>query len=262
VGEVIRSAKALNLQIDVVPRLFGTVDPSAGIYTVEGLPLIAMPPARVARSAQSVKRAFDLVAALAGLLFLMPVFAFIALKIRIDSPGPVFYRHRRVGLDGRSFSLVKFRTMYIESCVGEEYGGASAATALENVLADPAAREEFERTHKLTDDPRVTRFGRFLRKTSLDELPQLWNILVGDMSLVGPRPVTDDELARYGSAVPTLLSFRPGVTGYWQINGRSRTLYDERVRLDIAYIQGWSLKLDLIIIGKTFWVLLKQHGAY
>jgi exopolysaccharide biosynthesis polyprenyl glycosylphosphotransferase len=260
--DLIRAARALNLQIDVVPRVFGAVNPSAEIYAVEGLPLIALPPARLAWSELAAKRAFDIAAAAAGLLLLAPVFALVAVRTKLDSRGPVFYRHRRVGLNGRTFRLVKFRTMHIESCVGEDYGGESAAKALEAVLADPAARGEFERTQKLEDDPRVTRFGRFLRKTSLDELPQLWNVLVGDMSLVGPRPVTQDELARYGDAVPTLLSFRPGVTGYWQINGRSRTLYEERVRLDLAYVRGWSLKLDVAIIGKTVWVLLKGHGAY
>ena len=108
----------------------------------------------------------------------------------------------------------------------------------------------------------MTKFGRFLRRTSLDELPQLLNVLRGDMSLVGPRPVTELELGRYDDEVSTLLSFRPGVTGYWQINGRSRSVYEERVRLDIAYIRGWSLKLDLTVLGKTAWTLIKGHGAY
>ena len=127
--------------------------------------------------------------------------------------------------------LIKFRTMYPEHCVGDTYGGTAAAGEFERLLEDPAASEEFERTHKLADDPRVTKFGSFLRRTSLDELPQLLNVLRGDMSLVGPRPVTEAELARYHDDVITLLSFRPGVTGYWQINGRSLTTYEERVWL-------------------------------
>jgi lipopolysaccharide/colanic/teichoic acid biosynthesis glycosyltransferase len=152
--------------------------------------------------------------------------------------------------------------MYVEHSLGEGYGGDAAVGELQRLLEDPAAREEFERTHKLADDPRVTRVGRFLRRTSLDELPQLLNVLVGDMSLVGPRPVTEAELGRYHDEVMTLLSFRPGVTGYWQINGRSRTSYEERVRLDLAYVRGWSLKLDLAVLGKTAWTLVKGHGAY
>ena len=152
--------------------------------------------------------------------------------------------------------------MYLEHSIGEGYGGEAAVGELQRLLEEPAAREEFERTHKLADDPRVTRFGRFLRRTSLDELPQLLNVVLGDMSLVGPRPVTESELGRYHDDVTTLLSFRPGVTGYWQINGRSRTSYEERVRLDLAYVRGWSLKLDLAVLGKTAWTLVKGHGAY
>ena len=159
----------------------------------------------------------------------------------------------RVGLGGRPFRLIKFRTMA---------ANAPSATELHRVLDDPALKAELEQTHKLANDPRVTRFGRFLRRLSFDELPQLVNVLIGDMSLVGPRPITHEELERYGDEQQTLLSFRPGVTGYWQINGRSRTNYEDRVRLDIAYVRGWSLELDFLILGKTAWVLLTGHGAY
>ena len=126
----------------------------------------------------------------------------------------------------------------------------------------PQRAREFERTYKLADDPRVTKFGSFLRRTSLDELPQLLNVLRGDMSLVGPRPVTEAELGRYHDDVITFMSFRPGVTGYWQINGRSLTTYEERVWLDLAYVRGWSFKLDLAVLGKTALALVKGHGAY
>jgi exopolysaccharide biosynthesis polyprenyl glycosylphosphotransferase len=260
--ELVRRAKDLRLQIDLVPRLFSSMGPQAHIHTVEGFPLIGLPPPRLWRSSLSIKRALDVVLAALGLVLLSPLFALIALRIRLESPGPVFYKHERVGLNGRAFRLIKFRTMYLEYCSGERYGGNAAADELQRLLGDPAAAEEFERTYKLADDPRVTKTGRFLRRTSLDELPQLLNVLRGDMSLVGPRPVTEAELVRYRDEVMTLLSFRPGVTGYWQINGRSRNVYEERVRLDIAYVRGWSLKLDIAVLGKTAWTLVKGHGAY
>jgi exopolysaccharide biosynthesis polyprenyl glycosylphosphotransferase len=260
--DLVRRTKDLGVQTDIVPRLFAAVDPRAQIHTLEGFPLIGVPPARLWRSSLSVKRSLDVVLSTLGLLVLSPLFAFIALRVRLGSRGPVFYRHERVGMNGRPFQLVKFRTMYLEHSAGERYGGEAAADALQRLLEDPVARAEFESTHKLADDPRVTKFGRFLRRTSLDELPQLFNVLRGDMSLVGPRPVTEAELDRYHDEVATLLSFRPGLTGYWQINGRSRTMYEERVRLDIAYVRGWSLKLDFAVLGKTAWTLMKGHGAY
>jgi lipopolysaccharide/colanic/teichoic acid biosynthesis glycosyltransferase len=128
-------------------------------------------------------------------------------------------------------------------------------------MGDPDKAAEFETTYKLADDPRVTRVGRFLRRTSLDELPQLLNVLRGDLSLVGPRAVTEAELARYGDRVDDLMSVRPGITGYWQINGRSRLSYDDRVRLDLSYISGWSLRLDLTILAQTARVLVARRGA-
>jgi exopolysaccharide biosynthesis polyprenyl glycosylphosphotransferase len=260
--ELVRRAKDLRVQIDVVPRLFTAVDPRAQIHTLEGFPLIGLPPPRLWRSSLLVKRMLDVALAGLGLVLLSPVFAFIALRTKLQSQGPVFYRHERVGMDGRPFDLVKFRTMFFEHSIGARYGGEAATQELQRVLEDPVAREEFELTQKLADDPRVTPFGRFLRRTSLDELPQLLNVLRGEMSLVGPRPVTRAELARYQDEVVTLLSFRPGMTGYWQVNGRSRNVYDERVRLDLAYVRGWSLKLDLVVLGKTAWTLVKGDGAY
>ncbi|MGH3110825.1 MAG: sugar transferase, partial [Gaiellaceae bacterium] len=260
--DLVRRAKDLRVQVDLVPRLFVAVDPGAQIHTLEGFPLIGLPPPRLWRSSLSIKRSLDVALAGLGLVLLSPLLALIALRVKLESRGPVFYRHLRVGMNGKPFRLIKFRTMYLEHCSGEAYGGEAASDELRRLLEDPAAREEFERTHKLVDDPRVTKFGRFLRRTSLDELPQLLNVLRGDMSLVGPRPVTEAELGRYRDEVVTLLSFRPGVTGYWQINGRSRNVYEERVRLDIAYVRGWSLKLDLAVLGKTAWTLVKGHGAY
>jgi lipopolysaccharide/colanic/teichoic acid biosynthesis glycosyltransferase len=151
--------------------------------------------------------------------------------------------------------------MRLEFCRGDAYGGDTAEEAFASLLSDPDLGSEFAETQKLNNDPRVTRIGRTLREWSLDELPQLWNVLKGDMSLVGPRAITKAELIRYGEFAEDLLSVRPGLTGYWQINGRSRLTYDDRVRLDMAYLGGWSLKLDLAIVARTFRALLPSRGA-
>ncbi|MGH3026384.1 MAG: sugar transferase, partial [Gaiellaceae bacterium] len=262
IATVVRDLRRRDVQVDIVPRLYELIAPAADIHTVEGLPLIGLPPVRAERTLRAVKRTVDVLASTAALLLLAPVLGWIALRIKLESPGPVFYRHDRVGEGGRPFALIKFRTMYIEDCVGDDYGGAAAASEFLRLLEDPIRRREFEESQKIVDDPRVTRFGRFLRRLSLDELPQLVNVLLGQMSLVGPRPVTRAELDRYEPDADTLVTFRPGVTGYWQINGRSDTAWEDRVRLDLSYIHGWSLKLDFLILGKTFWVLLTGRGAY
>ena len=246
----LRRLQDLKVHVDIVPRFVDLVTPGATIHMLEGLPLIGLASAREDRLLRGIKRLIDIVGSALGIVVLAPAFAWIALRVKLDSPGPVLYRHRRVGVGGREFDLIKFRTMRAD------------ADSFEELLAQPTRRAEFARTHKLVDDPRVTRFGAMLRRLSLDELPQLVNVLLGDMSLVGPRPVTAHELWRYGDESETLLTFRPGVTGYWQINGRSRADYEERVRLDIAYVRGWSLKLDFLVLGKTAWVVLSGHGAY
>jgi lipopolysaccharide/colanic/teichoic acid biosynthesis glycosyltransferase len=159
--------------------------------------------------------------------------------------------------------VFKFRTMYQEFCRGPGYGGDRAEAAFAALMADPALREEFETNFKLERDPRVTKVGAFLRKTSIDELPQLLNVLRGELSLVGPRPVTEEELPRYGGESTTLLDVKPGLTGFWQISGRSATSYDERVRLDLAYVTGWSIKSDIAILVKSFQkVFLHRQGAF
>jgi undecaprenyl-phosphate galactose phosphotransferase len=203
----------------------------------------------------------DRVLSALALVLLAPFFVVIALLIKLDSPGPVFYRHDRLARGGRSFGLFKFRTMGLEYCRGEHYGGAKAEIAFRQLMDDPEHREQFSEKYKLAKDPRVTRFGDFLRRTSLDELPQLLNVFLGDISLVGPRPITTDELKRYGVMAEQLLDIHPGVTGYWQINGRSQISYEERVRLDLLYVSNWSVGLDLSIMAKTFRVLVSRFGA-
>ena len=224
---------------------------------LEGLPLITMPPTRLSFSSMLLKRVIDAVLAAAVLLLLAPVLLAIALVVKLDSPGPILYRHERIGRGGKRIEVIKFRTMRIEHCRGDRYGAAEAEREFERLMQDETNAAQFATLYKLDDDPRVTRVGKILRKLSLDEFPQLLNVVGGSLSLVGPRPITRDELPRYGSDAESLLSVRPGVTGYWQINGRSRLAYEDRVRLDLSYIRGWSLGLDFQILANTMRALVK-----
>jgi len=260
--EVLRALKGLDIHVDIVPRLFETLGPNAGLYTVEGLPLVWVPPLKLSRSSALLKRAMDVSLSIIGLLILLPVFVAIAIAIKLNSRGPVFYRHERVGLNRRPIEVLKFRTMYLDASRGERYGGAKAEQAFRDLMLDPSNAEEFALTYKLRDDPRVTSVGRVLRRTSLDEVPQLLNVLRGDLSLVGPRAITMDELGRYGERADDLLGVKPGITGYWQINGRSRLAYEDRVRLDLSYVTGWSLGLDVAILAKTVRVVAGHRSAF
>jgi lipopolysaccharide/colanic/teichoic acid biosynthesis glycosyltransferase/glycosyltransferase involved in cell wall biosynthesis len=199
-----------------------------------------------------LKRVFDIVSAVGLLTVAVPLGVLIAAAIRLETRGPVFYRQIRIGRGGRLFSLWKFRSMAVNS-----------QELLERYLAEhPDLLAEWEATHKLKDDPRVTRVGRFLRRRSLDELPQLWNVLKGDMSLIGPRPIVDEEVPKYGDAFALYRRVKPGLTGLWQVSGRSDLSYRRRVELDSHYIRHWSLWLDMKVIWKTVGVLLRAHGAY
>lgn len=184
--------------------------------------------------------------------FMLLAAVLISVMIRLDSVGPVVIGLPRVGRGGRLFRQWKFRTMTTD-----------ADERLHELLAtDPARREEWECTRKLHDDPRLTRVGRLLRRTSLDELPQMFNVLVGEMSLIGPRPIAPDEVDRYGSKLPLYLTVRPGLTGLWQVSGRSDLTYPQRVALDTHYVLNWSIKLDLLIVFRTVWIVLTGRGAY
>jgi Undecaprenyl-phosphate galactose phosphotransferase WbaP len=198
-----------------------------------------------------LKRALDLFGASLLLLMCLPLLGVIALVLRMEG-GPVLYAQWRIGRHGRPFRCWKFRTMLPDA----------EAQLAELLAQNTVAREEWARDQKLRDDPRVTRIGQVLRRTSLDELPQLWNILRGEMSLVGPRPMLEDQQARYGAALATCLSVRPGLTGLWQVSGRNRTTFAERVELDLAYVRQQSLALDLWILWRTVFVVLSQRGAY
>ncbi len=198
-----------------------------------------------------LKRLFDFCAALTALILAAPLFIPLAILIRRDG-GPVFFAHERIGRGGRRFPCLKFRTMVTD-----------AKARLEHILAtDPQAAAEWARDQKLRNDPRVTRVGRILRATSLDELPQLINVLRGDMSLVGPRPVVAEELERYGTDRTSYLRVRPGITGLWQVSGRNQTTYEERVALDVRYVETWSFSQDLIILIKTVREVLWHRSGF
>lgn len=195
------------------------------------------------------KRIIDIALSLLILPILVPIIAVLYFVVRSDG-GPGFFGHTRVGRGGRLFRCWKLRTMVPD-----------AQQRLEELLArDPAAREEWNRDQKLTNDPRITRYGEFLRKTSLDELPQILNVLRGEMSLVGPRPVTEPELERYGSRKAIYMKLRPGVTGLWQVSGRNEVTYDERVAMDVTYYKSMSMVSDVGILFRTVGAVMKKTG--
>jgi exopolysaccharide production protein ExoY len=199
----------------------------------------------------ALKRALDVVLALSGIVLLAPLLIICFVATVVSSPGPALFRHRRLGFNGKHFECLKFRTMVTD-----------APERLRNLLAsDPVAAAEWAANRKLRNDPRVTAIGAILRKSSLDELPQLFNVLRGDMSIVGPRPVTDEELERYASSMDAYLSCRPGITGLWQVSGRSKTTYNKRVACDAFYARNWSMALDVKIIIVTIPALLFTDGA-
>ena len=201
-------------------------------------------------SARLSKTAFDIVVASAMIVVLAPVLAVLTLLVRADG-GPAFYAHTRIGVNGRRFGCLKFRTMVTD-----------ADAVLARVLAsDPAAAAEWAASRKLAHDPRITRVGRLLRRTSLDELPQLINVLRGQMSLVGPRPIVEAEIAHYGAAIELYYRIKPGITGLWQVNGRSSTSYPRRVEMDTLYVKNWALCHDITILARTVSAVLSRRGA-
>jgi exopolysaccharide biosynthesis polyprenyl glycosylphosphotransferase len=248
--ELVRSVDDLDVQVDVVPRLFEALGTHVHVHSAEGLTLLGLPPARLARSALLLKRGVDLVLSALGLLVLAPLFVLAALAIKLDSPGPVFFRQIRMGKDDHSFRIFKFRTMTADADVRK-----AEVVHLNKHLAGDA------RMFKIPDDPRVTRVGRFLRRYSLDELPQLLNVLAGDMSLVGPRPLILDEDQHVGGWARRRLNLKPGITGLWQVLGRDDIPFEEMVQLDYRYVTSWSLSKDLKLIAQTLPVLVNQRAA-
>ncbi|MGH3072852.1 MAG: sugar transferase [Gaiellaceae bacterium] len=250
---LVRQVQDLDVQIDIVPRLFDILGPSVGIHTIEGIPLVGLPPLRLARSSRLLKRALDLVVASAALFLLAPVLIGIALAIRVDSRGPILFRQTRRGKKEQVFRIFKFRTM------------SADAEALKHELAHlnmHLAPGGDPRMFKIPDDPRVTRVGGFLRRTRLDELPQLFNVVKGEMSLVGPRPIILEEDEHVAGWARRRLDLKPGMTGLWQVLGASDIPFDEMTRLDYRYVTNWSLAEDLRLIMLTIPSILRRRAAY
>jgi Undecaprenyl-phosphate galactose phosphotransferase WbaP len=236
----------------IIPDLVGMTTLGVCTRDLGGLVGLEISHKLVRRFPQMGKRALDLaVAGLCGVLAL-PLFLLICLLVRLSGPGPIFYGQRRIGRGTRTFTAWKFRSMV-----------SNADSVLAGYLERyPELQEDWRRDHKLRKDPRVTRIGRFLRRTSLDELPQLWNILRGEMSLVGPRPIVEGEIEKYGEVFDLYTQVRPGVTGLWQVSGRNNTTYQERIEFDEYYVKNWCVWLDVYILGRTIKAVLLADGAY
>jgi exopolysaccharide biosynthesis polyprenyl glycosylphosphotransferase len=249
--EVIRELQDINVQVDIVPRLFEVLGTNAQLHTIEGVPLVGLATPRLSTSSRFLKRTLDLVGAIAGLILLAPLFAVTALCIKLDSRGPVFFRQVRMGAGEQAFRVFKFRTMVDDA----ETLKAEVAHLNMHVDDDP-------RMFKVPDDPRVTRVGAFLRRTRMDELPQLFNVIRGEMSLVGPRPLILDEDQYVVRWARRRLKLKPGMTGLWQVLGASDIPFDEMTKLDYLYVTNWSLREDLRLILLTLPALARARAAY
>lgn len=236
------------MSVRIVPAMFDPTDPSLRVETIQGIPTLTDYAAFRSASGLLYKRILDLMAGLAGFLVFLLLYPILGLAIKLDSRGPILFKQRRVGMHGRRFTLYKFRSMTTD-----------AESKKETLLKQSEMNGPM---FKMEDDPRITRVGRFLRKMSLDEFPQFINVLRGEMSLVGTRPPTPDEVAQYEEWHRRRISIKPGMTGLWQISGRNKiTDFAEVVKLDLQYIDGWLFRKDLVILWKTIWVVLARKGA-
>lgn len=253
-SDLIYRAQSLVKQVDVVPNLVAVPMSNVTAESFFDAKIMVLHIRNNLASPwnQLLKRIFDIVATLCGGILISPILLAIAIWVYHDSPGPVIFKQRRIGENGKEFNCYKFRSM----CVNSQ-------EILEHLLAtDPAAKVEWDKEFKLKEDPRITKSGAFLRKTSLDELPQLWNVLKGDMSLVGPRPIVRGEIPRYGVFFKEYTMVRPGITGIWQTSGRNNIDYPERVQMDNWYVHNWSIWLDLVLLWRTARVVAAGDGAY
>ncbi|HXV96477.1 MAG TPA: sugar transferase [Gaiellaceae bacterium] len=248
--DLIRSLKDLDIQIDLVPRFFEVIGTNVGIHTAEGLPLIGLPALRLSRSSLVVKRTMDLALSITGLVLLAPLFLAVAVWIRLDSRGPVFFRQLRMGSGDQTFEIFKFRTMTADA----DERKSEYAALNKHVEGDP-------RMFKIPNDPRVTRSGKVLRRFSIDELPQLINVVRGEMSLVGPRPLILEEDLHVVDWRRRRLNLKPGITGLWQVLGRDDIGFEEMVRLDYVYVTTWSMLNDLKLILRTIPALYRARAC-
>src|SRR5678816_240210 len=254
---MMRCGRRRGVEFRIAPSLFNCLPRKTEIDQIGALPMIRLFREPLSNAARLVKRSCDLIISAAAIALLFPLWLLIAILIKLDSKGPIFYTQERVGMDGRLFLLYKFRTMQAgaDPDLHREYQRAFIAGRAEANLGDVNRP-----TYKLQADPRITRIGKTLRRTSLDEVPQLLNVLMGDMSLVGPRPPIPYEVEAYELWHRKRLDMKPGLTGLWQVSGRNRLPFEEMVRLDLFYIENWSLLLDLKIILRTGFVMLGGEG--
>ncbi len=247
-GKLLRRAKEMRLDVEIYSNVLATANLNYEHDEFSGSFRFFSKPAWSRRVQRAFKQVMDLVIGFVGSMIALLLIPIIYLLIRVEEKGPLFYRSAFVAQDGSTRYYLKFRTMRVDA---------------DQILArDPALRDRFREKHKLVDDPRVTRIGKFLRKYSIDEYPQFFSILKGDLSLVGPRTIRREEADRYGPHLAKLLSCKPGLTGFWQVMGRQTTTYAERVRMDMFYVDRWSIWLDIVIAAKTVWKVAKAEGAY
>ncbi len=249
------------VQLHVIPtirELYGSTMKTARLGDLALLEVIATP---LDGWGRVLKRIVDLLLCLFALCIALPIMGAIAIMIKLFDNGPVFYSHKRITRSGKPLNIVKFRSMKQMYCTGGKYAGKTDLEILKT-FNDPALVEEFIKDQKVKNDPRVSSIGKFLRRTSLDELPQLFNVLIGQLSFVGPRPIVEAELSRYGDESGIFLHIKPGLTGLWQVSGRNDIDYDSRVKLDIYYIENWSLGLDISILFRTIPILFSGRSGY
>jgi exopolysaccharide biosynthesis polyprenyl glycosylphosphotransferase len=244
--ELVRRCREMSIKVSVLPQLFDVMGPSVEVDDIEGITVLGLPPPVLPRSSRMLKRAMDIAGATTAVVLLAPLVAFAAVAIKLDSPGPVFFTQERVGRRGRKFKLFKLRTMEV-----------GAHERQEELAALSRDRHWLDLDH----DPRVTRVGRFLRRTSMDELPQLWNVLKGEMSLVGPRPIIETEARQLDGWRLSRVDLTPGLTGLWQVLGRTQIPFAEMIKLDYLYITNWSLWTDVRLILRTLPIVLARRGA-
>jgi exopolysaccharide biosynthesis polyprenyl glycosylphosphotransferase len=228
--------------------MFEIITTGIQVSEIANVPLVRVNKVRLTGMNQVLKTILDYSITIPGLIVISPLMLVLALLVKLDSKGPIIYRRRVMGVNGKKFDAFKFRTMRTD---GDQI-----------LEANPELKAKLERDGKLVDDPRITRLGNFLRKTSLDELPQLFNVLRREMSLVGPRMISPEEITKYNKWDTNLLTIPPGITGLWQVSGRSDVSYEERVRLDMYYIRNWSIWLDLKLLIETIPAVVLRRGAY
>lgn len=252
IKDIVRYCEENYIQAYMIPDLLDVTSNPVEIGQISTIPLVKFKEGFIYGVNWKFKRSFDIIISLIALFLLLPLFLVTAILIKATSKGPVFFKHKRMGMNGETFEVFKFRTMIEDA----------EKVLFEMFEQNPELEEEYRKEYKLKEDPRITGIGKILRKISLDELPQLINVLKGEMSLVGPRPIVKDEMSKYGKYAKLILKVPPGLTGMWQMSGRSDLDYEERIKLDMYYINNWSFGLDIIIILKTIPAVLGKKGAY